>query len=150
MTLNIASYGSTRTACEFLTGIAYAMEVSGGLNQEMSDRIDEVVRPVRSARDWLWYVGQLMGGTKPLPEDFDRGLEAAQSRALDALPKFKELIGEACDTLVMTTRALGPAGEGQRGRSFVPPGGAGQTDLQATAGRCRPSRRGSRGSRRAA
>ena len=54
MTLNIASYGSTRTACEFLTGIAYAMEVSGGLNQEMSDRIDEVVRPVRSARDWLW------------------------------------------------------------------------------------------------
>ena len=143
MTLNIASYGSTRTACEFLTGIAYAMEVSGGLNQEMSDRIDEVVRPVRSARDWLWYVGQLMGGTKPLPEDFDRGLEAAQSRALDALPKFKELIGEACDTLVMTTRALGPAGEGQRGRSFVPPGGAGQTDLQATAGRCRPSRRGS-------
>ena len=74
MTLNIASYGSTRTACEFLTGIAYAMEVSGGLNQEMSER----------------------------------------------------------------------------GRSFVPPGGAGQTDLQATAGRCRPSRRGSRGSRRAA
>ena len=119
MTLNIASYGSTRTACEFLTGIAYAMEVSGGLNQEMSDRIDEVVRPVRSARDWLWYVGQLMGGTKPLPEDFDRGLEAAQSRALDALPKFKELIGEACDTLVMTTRALGPAGEGKRVSSGI-------------------------------
>jgi len=112
MTLNIARYGSTRTACEFLTDIAYAMEVSGGLNQEMSDRIEELVRPVRLARDWLWYVGQLMGETKPLPEDFDCRLKVAQSRALDALPQFKELIGEVCDTLGMTTRALAPGGGG--------------------------------------
>ena len=31
--------------------------------------------------------------------------------------------------------------------AFVPPGGAGQTDLQATAGRCRPSRRAGKSTR---
>ncbi len=94
-----ARYGATRTLCEFVTGLAYAMEVSGGLNDGLSDRMDEVVAPVRSARDWLWHVGQLMSQTKPLPSDFDRGLDSAEARALHALPILKVLVGEACDAL---------------------------------------------------
>ena len=94
-----ARYGATRTLCEFVTGLAYAMEVSGGLNDRLSDRMDEVVAPVRSARDWLWHVGDLMSQTKPLPSDFVRGLASAEARALDALPKLKILISEACDSL---------------------------------------------------
>jgi hypothetical protein len=77
------------------------MEASGGLNDGLSDRMDEVVAPVRSARDWLWYVGQLMSQTRPLPTDFDRGVVSAEERALEALPKLKALIGEACDLLVL-------------------------------------------------
>ncbi|MGO9418528.1 hypothetical protein [Roseiarcus sp.] len=92
-------YGTTRTLCEFVTDIAYAMEASGGLNDGLSDRMDELVAPVRSARDWLWHVGQLMTQMKPLPSDFGNGLDRAEERALDALPKLKALIGEACDTL---------------------------------------------------
>jgi hypothetical protein len=94
-----ARYGTTRTMCEFVTDLAYAMEASGGLSDNLSDRMDELVAPVRAARDWLWHVGQLMSQTKPLPSDFDRGLDFAEQRALDALPKLKILIGEACDAL---------------------------------------------------
>ena len=97
-------FGTTCTLCEFVTGLAYAMEASGGLNDGMSDRMDELVAPVRNARDWLWHVGQLMSHMKPLPTDFENGLDRAEERALDALPKLKELIGEACDALV-TARA---------------------------------------------
>jgi hypothetical protein len=92
-------YGTTRTLCEFVTNIAYAMEASGGLNDGLSDRMDELVAPVRSARDWLWHVGQLMTQMKPLPSDFGNGLDRAEARALDALPKLKILIAEACDVL---------------------------------------------------
>ena len=95
-----ARYGATRTLCEFVTGLAYAMEASGGLNDRLSDRMDEVVAPVRSARDWLWHVGDLMSQTKPLPSDFRRGLDSAEARARDALPLLKVLVGEACDALV--------------------------------------------------
>src|SRR5271165_4848780 len=89
-----ARYGATRTLCEFVTGLAYAMEASGGIDNGLSDRMDEVVAPVRSARDWLWHVGQLMTQTRPLPSDFDRGLDSAEARALDALPKLKILVSE--------------------------------------------------------
>jgi hypothetical protein len=92
-------YGVTCTLCEFVTGVAYAMEVSGGLDESLSDRMDELVEPVRSARDWLWHVGELMSQMRPLPSDFDHGLVCAEERARDALPKLKTLIGEACDTL---------------------------------------------------
>jgi len=101
----VLGYLSACTLCEFLTGIAYVMEDSGGLNDDMSDRVDELIEPIRTARDWLWFVGKLMSQTKPLPEDLDLGLEAAEIRALDALPKFKALIGEACDQLVETAFA---------------------------------------------
>ena len=82
-------YGTTRTLCEFVTDIAYAMEASGGLNDGLSDRMDQVVAPVRSARDWLWHVGQLMSQMRPLPSDFDASLVCAEQRARDALPKLK-------------------------------------------------------------
>ena len=95
-----ARFGATCTLCEFVTGLAYAMEASGGLDDGMSDRMDELVAPVRTARDWLWHVGQLMSQTRPLPSDFDRGVVSAEERALEALPKLKELIGEACDSLI--------------------------------------------------
>ncbi len=94
-----ARYGATRTLCEFVTGLAYAMEASGGLDDGLSDRMDEVVAPVRSARDWLRHVGDLMILAQPLPSDLDRGLDSAKQRALDALPKLKDLLGEACDSL---------------------------------------------------
>ncbi len=96
-----ARFGATCTLCEFVTGLAYAMESSGGLDDGLSDRMDEVVAPVRSARDWLWHVGELMSQTRPLPTDFDRGVVSAEERALEALPKLKALIGEACDTLIL-------------------------------------------------
>ncbi len=96
-----ARFGTTCTLCEFVTGVAYAMEVSGGLDDRLSDRMDELVAPVRSARDWLWHVGQLMSQTRPLPSDFDRGVVSAEERALEALPKLKALIGEACDSLIL-------------------------------------------------
>ncbi|RBP08545.1 hypothetical protein DFR50_12527 [Roseiarcus fermentans] len=94
-----ARYGAACTLCEFVTGLAYAMEASGGLDDVMSDRMDELVAPVRSARDWLWHVGQLMSHMRPLPSDFDDGLDRAEERALDALPKIKELVAEACEAL---------------------------------------------------
>ena len=75
--------------------------MTSGVYRDMSDRMDELVAPVRPARDWLWHVGQLMTHMKPLPSDFDDGLDRAEERALDALPKLKELIGEACDTLIV-------------------------------------------------
>ena len=99
-----AKYGSACTLCEFLTGIAYVMEASGGLNDGMSDRVDELIEPIRSARDWLWAVGKLMSETRPLPADFDVSLDAAGVRALDALPKLKALIDEACEQLAETSR----------------------------------------------
>ena len=85
--------------CEFLSGLAYAIEASDGLNDGMSDRVDELIEPIRSARDWLWAVGKLMSETRPLPADFDVSLDAAEAGALNALPKLKALVDETCDQL---------------------------------------------------
>ena len=95
-------YRSARTLCEFVIGVAYVMEASGGLNDCMSDRLDDLIQPIRRARDWLWLVGDLMSQRKPLPADFDRGLEMAESRALAAMPEFKALVDDACDALART------------------------------------------------
>jgi hypothetical protein len=97
-------YRSAVTLCEFLTGVAYVMEASGALNDGMSDRVEELMEPIRPARDWLWAVGKLITEAKPLPANFDVSLDAAEVRALDALPKLKALIGEACDQLAETSR----------------------------------------------
>ena len=94
-----ARYGATRTLCEFVMGLAYAMEASGGLDESLSDRVDEIVAPVRSARDWLRHVGDLMVRSRPLPSDVARGIDSAEARARDALPELKRLVGEACDGL---------------------------------------------------
>ena len=42
-------YGSARTLCEFVTGVAYVMEASGGLDDGMSDRLDDLIEPVAAA-----------------------------------------------------------------------------------------------------
>ena len=76
------------------------MEFSGGLNQGLSDGMDEFIEPVREARDWIWHVGQLMILSRPLPNGLHEALESTETRALDALPKFKALMDEACDELV--------------------------------------------------
>ena len=102
-------YRSARTLCEFVTGLAYVMEASGGLNDGLSDRLDDLIDPVRKARDWLWLVGDLMSQRKPLPADFERNLEIAQSQALAAMPEFKALVDDACDMLARTH--LGGAGQ---------------------------------------
>ncbi len=80
------------------------MEASGGLNDRMSDRMDELIEPIRSARDWLWAVGNLISETKPLPADFDVSLDVAEVRALDALPKLKALVGVVCGQLAEMSR----------------------------------------------
>jgi len=111
MTQESQKYGEARTLCEFVTGVAYVMEASGGINDGMSDRLDDLVDPVREARDWLWFVGDLMSRSKPLPPDFDRGVEMAESRALAAMPALKALLGDACDALARTHREFaGPVG----------------------------------------
>ena len=102
-------YGDARTLCEFVTGVAYVMEASGGLNDGMSDRLDDLVGPVRKARDWLWSVGDLINRSRPLPADFERGVEMAQSRALAAMPEFKALLDDACDALARKHRNSAPA-----------------------------------------
>ena len=45
-----------------------------------------------------------MSATRPLPADFDVSLDAAEARALDALPKLKALIDETCDQRVIAKR----------------------------------------------
>jgi hypothetical protein len=90
-------FRSALTLCEFVTGMAYVMETAGGLDEAMSDRLDECVQPVRTARDWLWSAGGSMIRNESLPGDFDYGLEVAQSRALLALPEIKALLEEMCD-----------------------------------------------------
>ena len=104
-----AKYGQTRTLCEFMTNIAYAMETSGGLDQGLSDRMDAVVEPIRMARDWMWFSGQLMSQSKPLPSDFHQTLEVAEGRALEALPKLRALIDEACEALALAAQKTEPA-----------------------------------------
>ena len=95
-----AKYVRTCTMCEFITNAASAMKFNGGLNQSLSDRMDEVIEPVREARDWIWHVGQLMILSRPLPNGLHETLESTENRALEALPKFKALMDEACDELV--------------------------------------------------
>ncbi len=95
-----ARYVRTCTICELMTNAASAMEISGGLNQSLSDRMDEFIEPVLGARDWLWHVGQLMILSRPLPNGLQETLESAENRALEALPKFKALMDVACDELV--------------------------------------------------
>jgi hypothetical protein len=94
-----ASYVRACTMCEFMTSVASAMELSGGLNESLSDRMDDFIEPVRRARDWMRQVGQLMVRSLPLPNRLREALEVAEYRALDSLSEFKALVDEACDDL---------------------------------------------------
>ena len=107
-----AKYVRTCTMCEFMTGVASAMEFSGGLNQNLSDRVENIIEPVREARDWMWRVGQLMAFSRPLPSGFHETLERSEDRALEALPRFKALMDEACEELAHAAQGSTPEARG--------------------------------------
>lgn len=94
-----AKYVRTCTMCEFMTSLASAIQLSGGLNQSLSERMDELIEPVREARDWIWHIGHMMVLSRPLPNGLHERLDLAERRAHEALPKFKGLMDEACDEL---------------------------------------------------
>ena len=85
------------------------MEFGGGLNQNLSDRVEALIEPVREARDWTWHVGNLLIFSRPLPNGLHETLEITETRALEALPKFKALMDEACDGLVDAARKAKPS-----------------------------------------
>ena len=99
-----AKYVRTCTMCEFMTSVASAMEMGGGLGQSLSDRVDEFIEPVREARDFVWHLGHLMTLSRPLPNSVHETLEITESRAVEALPRFKALMDEACDELVRSAQ----------------------------------------------
>jgi hypothetical protein len=102
-----AKYGRTRTIYEFMSDVAFALEASGGLNQDLSDRIEEIVVPIRTARDLMRHAGEMMVRSKPLPGHFDEVLDIMQDRALEAMPKLKALVAEACDDLILSVNSNG-------------------------------------------
>ena len=95
-----ARYGRLRTMCEFMTNVASAMQFSGGLSDVLRGRIEESIKPVREAREWIWDIGQLMALAGPPPAGFYEALEITESRALHALPVFKAAMDEACSVFV--------------------------------------------------
>ena len=98
-------YGRVRTMCELVTSVATVMETSGALDEGLTARMERSLGPVREAREWMWPIGQLMAYSPPLPRGVHEGLETTEACALDALPKFKALMDEACDELIRTSRA---------------------------------------------
>ena len=56
---------------EFLTQTAGAMEVAGELHESLSDRVDELIDPIRKDREWLRFAGSFIVRGGPLPDDFD-------------------------------------------------------------------------------
>ena len=83
-----------------MTGVVGALETRGGLSQELSDRIEEMVAPIRTARDLMRHMGGLMTRSKPLPDGFEALLELMEGRAVEALPMFKALLDQAFDEMV--------------------------------------------------
>ncbi|RBP16166.1 hypothetical protein DFR50_106128 [Roseiarcus fermentans] len=106
-------YGRLRAMCEFMTNVASAMEYSGGLNQVSRNRLQESIKPVREAREWMWDIGQMMIPSQPLPAGLHEALEITESRALDALPKLKAALDEACEEFLRAARRpVAPRGGG--------------------------------------
>ena len=106
-----AKYGRVRTMCEFVTSVASVIEYSGALDEDLTTRMEKSLGPVREARDWMWRIGQLMAFSRPLPNGLHEGLEATETCAREALPKFRALMGEACDEMVRASRGPGPVAE---------------------------------------
>ena len=116
-----AKYGQARSMCEFMANMASVLEYSGGLNPGLRDRIEESVRPIREARDWIWHIGQLMVGSGPLPNGLHEALEITDKCAREAFPRFKALMDEACEELVRTAGGPGPSGDGVLARRIDRP-----------------------------
>ena len=88
-------YRRTCTLIEFLTQIAGAMEMAGELHESLSDRVDELIDPIRKDREWLRFAGSFIIRGHPLPGDFDDILEAVEVRAFEAAPKLRLMVLEA-------------------------------------------------------
>jgi hypothetical protein len=107
-----AKYCQARLMCEFMANMASVLEYSGGLNKGLRDRIEESVRPIREAQDWIWHIGQLIIGARPLPNGLHEALEIMDERAREAFPRFKALMDEACEELVRTAATPKPSSDG--------------------------------------
>ena len=95
MTHSEEKSGQTCSRSEFLTHIACAMEIAGELHENLSDRMDELIDPIRKDRDWLQITGSFIVKGRPLPQDFDGRLDEVNSRTLEALPKLRAMVLEA-------------------------------------------------------
>ena len=114
-----ARYVRTCMMCEFMTSVASAAELSGGLNESLSDRMYDLIEPVRAARDWMQHIGRSMVRSEPLPSRVGEALEIAEYRVLDALPELKALIDEACEDLAGGAERPRPARDGVRPKSVT-------------------------------
>jgi hypothetical protein len=88
-------YRRTCTLIEFLSQIAGAMEIAGELHESLSDRVDELIDPIRKDREWLRFAGGFIVRGGPLPHDFDDYLHAVEVRAFEAAPKLRLMVLEA-------------------------------------------------------
>ena len=95
MTYDKEKYRRTCTLIEFLTQTAGAMEVAGELYERLSDRVDELIDPIRKDREWLRFAGSFIVRSGPLPDDFDDKLDAVEVRAFEAVPKLRLMVLEA-------------------------------------------------------
>ena len=95
MTHDKEKYRRTCTLIEFLTQVAGAMEVAGELCESLSDRVDELIDPIRKDREWLRFAGHFMVRGNPLPDNFEHSLDAIGIRAFEAAPKLRLLLLEA-------------------------------------------------------
>src|SRR5271166_4906519 len=95
MTNDKQKYRQTCALIEFVTHIACAMEIAGELHENLSDRMDELIDPIRKDRDWLRAAGSFIVKGHPLPEAFDGQLHDVEVRAFEALPKLRAMVLEA-------------------------------------------------------
>ena len=72
-----------------------AMEVAGELHESLSDRMDELIDPIRKDREWLRFAGSFIVRGGPLPGDFDDKLGAVEVRAFEAAPRLRLMVLEA-------------------------------------------------------
>ena len=59
-------------------------------HESLSDRVDELIDPIRKDREWLRFAGSFIVRGGPLPDDFDDKLDAVEVRAFEAVPKLDQ------------------------------------------------------------
>jgi hypothetical protein len=106
MTHNKQKYRRTCTLIEFLTQIAGAIEVAGELHENLSDRVDELIDPIRKDREWLRFAGSFIIRGDPLPEDFDGELDAVEVRAFEAVPMLRAMVLEAFEKHIRPSTSI--------------------------------------------